>query len=96
METTRKSTTKKSFQRLCVRARGHIAVDEPVPAVVDAVLLGYIGLLSADEIWDEPAYEALAADVMAHPNAELLIPGCYRAIYEMETLKGYSEDLAGN
>ena len=90
---TRKKSAVKSFQRLCVRARGHLAVNEPVPAVVDAILLGYIGLLSVDEIWHEESYDALAADVLDNPNAALLIPGSYNAIYELETLRGYARDL---
>ena len=81
----------KTFDTLCDNACHFLSRNEPLPATLDAILLGYIGFISIGDIVADEHYKELERHVAACPNAELLMPSVYAAIMDVSTYKAANQ-----
>ena len=75
----------KTFDNLCDNACRYLDKNEPLPATLDAILLGYIGFISIGDIVADSHYKELEKRVKKCSNAELLMPSVHSAIMDVST-----------
>ena len=75
----------KTFDNLCDSASKYLDNNEPLPATLDAILLGYIGFISLGDIIADDHYKTLEEKVKNCENAELLMPSVYAAVSDISS-----------
>lgn len=83
MSAARKRNTQQTFDRLCDNARKHLSRNEPLPATLDAILLGYLGFISMGSVIADSHYREMAKEALSNPHAKYLMPSTYQAICDI-------------